>query len=93
MATEGQHAYPKTAQSAINRHKERGEIPLATPGLVTVCCDVTFTDTPLGDYDVEIIHSLINSTPVAHVSFVPDPSNPLPVVLPVSSSFASERFR
>ena len=32
---------------------------------------------------METIHSLINGTPVAHVSFVPDPINPLPVVLPM----------
>lgn len=29
------------------------------------------------------VHGIINSTPVAHVSFVPDPANPLPVVLPM----------
>ncbi|CAN8098571.1 unnamed protein product [Discula destructiva] len=51
--------YPKAAQSAINRHKERGR------------------------YDVETVHSIINGTPVAHVSFVPDPSDPRPVVLPM----------
>lgn len=36
-----------------------------------------------GHFDMETIHSIINTTPVAHVSFVPDPSNPLPVVLPM----------
>lgn len=58
MATE---TYPKTAQSAINRHKERGH------------------------YDVDTVHAILNSTPVAHVSFVPDPSPsvPVPVVLPM----------
>ncbi|KAF3769326.1 hypothetical protein M406DRAFT_287461 [Cryphonectria parasitica EP155] len=60
MASEDQHQVSlKTAQSAINRHKERGH------------------------YDVETVHSIFNSTAVAHVSFVPDPSNPLPVVLPM----------
>lgn len=34
-------------------------------------------------YDVEMIHSVINSTPVLHVSFVPDPSIPAPIVLPM----------
>lgn len=32
---------------------------------------------------METVHSIINSTPVAHVSFIPDPTNPLPVVLPM----------
>lgn len=36
-----------------------------------------------GHYDVETINSIINSTPVAHVSFIPDPSDPKPVVLPM----------
>jgi len=34
-------------------------------------------------YDVEFIHSVINNTPVLHVSFVPDPSTALPIVLPM----------
>lgn len=34
-------------------------------------------------YDTATVHSIFNSTLVAHVSFVPDPSNPLPVVLPM----------
>ncbi|KUI57837.1 hypothetical protein VP1G_05168 [Cytospora mali] len=59
MSSEETQFYPKTADSAINRHKERGH------------------------YDVETIHSIINSTPVAHVSFIPDPSDPKPVVLPM----------
>ncbi|CAD6451387.1 ca84e27b-45c9-41fc-8021-de7600c3dcf5 [Sclerotinia trifoliorum] len=36
-----------------------------------------------GNYDVETVHSIFNSTPVAHVSFIPDPTNPAPVVLPM----------
>ncbi|KAI1075712.1 N-terminal nucleophile aminohydrolase [Whalleya microplaca] len=34
-------------------------------------------------YDVETVHSIFNSTPVAHVSFVPDPKDPKPVSLPM----------
>ncbi|OAL45606.1 hypothetical protein IQ07DRAFT_519648 [Pyrenochaeta sp. DS3sAY3a] len=34
-------------------------------------------------YDVETIHTIVNSTPVLHVSFVPDPSIPAPIVLPM----------
>lgn len=36
-----------------------------------------------GQYDIETIHSIINSTPVAHVSFIPDFSEPKPLVLPM----------
>jgi len=36
-----------------------------------------------GHYEEETVHSIVNSTPVAHVSFIPDPSNPAPVVLPM----------
>ncbi|KAI1455140.1 N-terminal nucleophile aminohydrolase [Annulohypoxylon moriforme] len=34
-------------------------------------------------YDVETVHSIINSTPVAHVSFIPDDAQPKPVILPM----------
>ncbi|ORY68177.1 uncharacterized protein BCR38DRAFT_336053 [Pseudomassariella vexata] len=36
-----------------------------------------------GHYDTEAVHSIVNTAPVAHVSFVPDPSNPAPVILPM----------
>lgn len=57
--------YAKTADSAINRHKERGH------------------------YDAETVHGIINSTPVAHVSFIPDPLDPKPVVLPMIARVGS----
>ncbi|KAF2020183.1 hypothetical protein BU24DRAFT_489995 [Aaosphaeria arxii CBS 175.79] len=34
-------------------------------------------------YDVDTVHTIVNSTPVLHVSFVPDPSTLAPVVLPM----------
>ena len=34
-------------------------------------------------YDVDFIHGTINNTAVVHVSFVPDPSTALPVILPM----------
>ncbi|KAF2788263.1 hypothetical protein K505DRAFT_315209 [Melanomma pulvis-pyrius CBS 109.77] len=34
-------------------------------------------------YDVETIHAIVNSTPVLHVSFVPDPNVPIPIILPM----------
>ncbi|KAH7412303.1 putative flavin-nucleotide-binding protein [Phaeosphaeria sp. MPI-PUGE-AT-0046c] len=34
-------------------------------------------------YDVETIHEIVNSSPFVHVSFVPDPSTSLPIILPM----------
>ncbi|KAH7130321.1 hypothetical protein B0J11DRAFT_249480 [Dendryphion nanum] len=34
-------------------------------------------------YDIETIHKIVNTTPVLHVSFVPDPTTALPIVLPM----------
>ncbi|KAF2834128.1 hypothetical protein M501DRAFT_964906 [Patellaria atrata CBS 101060] len=34
-------------------------------------------------YDADFIHSVVNNTSVLHVSFVPDPSTALPIVLPM----------
>ncbi|MCJ1313609.1 hypothetical protein MMC25_007288 [Agyrium rufum] len=34
-------------------------------------------------YDADLIHSIINTTSVLHVSFVPDPSTAVPVILPM----------
>lgn len=65
MSNHDSQVYPKTSDSAINRHKERGQ------------------------YDAETVHGIINSTPVAHVSFVPDPSDPKPVVLPMIARVGS----
>lgn len=40
-------------------------------------------------YDYATIHGLINQTSVLHVSFTPDPSNPLPLVLPMIGQMGS----
>lgn len=37
----------------------------------------------IATYDVETIHSIVNNTPVLHVSFVPDPAVPAPIILPM----------
>ncbi|KAH7383907.1 hypothetical protein BKA66DRAFT_87735 [Pyrenochaeta sp. MPI-SDFR-AT-0127] len=34
-------------------------------------------------YDVDTITTIVNNTPVLHVSFVPDPSVPAPIILPM----------
>lgn len=45
------------------------------PRIRTQCC--------VANYDVSTVHDIINTTPVVHVSFVPDPMEPVPVVLPM----------
>jgi uncharacterized protein len=35
------------------------------------------------NYDAELIHGIVNSTTVLHVSFIPDPSDPQPIILPM----------
>lgn len=36
-----------------------------------------------GKYDLGTIHSIVNETPVCHVSFAPDPADPFPAILPM----------
>ncbi|KAI9719853.1 MAG: hypothetical protein M1828_006074 [Chrysothrix sp. TS-e1954] len=36
-----------------------------------------------GRYDTDFIHGMINKTAVCHVSFLPDPSEPMPIILPM----------
>lgn len=74
--------YPKTADSAINRHKERGK-NLESHFTDLPSSPQVFANPTPGHYEVETVHSIINGTPVAHVSFIPDPANPRPVVLPM----------
>ncbi|KAL1877163.1 hypothetical protein Plec18167_004851 [Paecilomyces lecythidis] len=40
-------------------------------------------------YDLGAIHGIINSTPVLHVSFSPDPSDPFPAILPMIGQMGS----
>lgn len=42
----------------------------------------------IATYDVDFIHSTINNTPVLHVSFVPDPNEPFPIILPMIGEMA-----
>ncbi|KAH7374183.1 hypothetical protein BKA64DRAFT_632917 [Cadophora sp. MPI-SDFR-AT-0126] len=41
------------------------------------------------DYSLQRIHSIINSSPILHVSFTPDPSDPFPVILPMIGQMGS----
>ncbi|KAK0547688.1 hypothetical protein OC846_003944 [Tilletia horrida] len=35
------------------------------------------------NYEVATVHSIVNEAPILHVSFVPDPYEPVPVILPM----------
>ena len=44
---------------------------------------------PPGAYDYQTIHGIVNSTPVVHVSFPPDASDPFPTTLPMVGQMGS----
>ncbi|KAL2012323.1 hypothetical protein VTN00DRAFT_5041 [Thermoascus crustaceus] len=43
-------------------------------------------------YDLATIHSIINSSPVLHVSFSPGPSDPFPAILPMIGQMGSFEY-
>jgi len=43
-------------------------------------------------YDLETIHSIINSASVLHVSFSPEPSDPFPAILPMIGVMGSYQY-
>lgn len=43
----------------------------------------------LGKYDFVTVHDIVNSTNVVHVSFVPEPEDPFPIVLPMIGQMGS----
>ena len=45
-----------------------------------------------GNYDLGTIHSIVNETPVCHVSFAPDPADPFPAILPMIGVMGSFDF-
>ncbi|KFY88364.1 hypothetical protein V500_06363 [Pseudogymnoascus sp. VKM F-4518 (FW-2643)] len=42
-----------------------------------------------GSYDLETVHKIVNNTPVLHVSFQPDLSDPFPAILPMIGQMGS----
>lgn len=82
--------YPQTPANSVNRLKQRGESHLCSPQshphhLQTTSLrksSLTCIHLP-AIYDAPFIHSLVDSTPVLHVSFVPDLANPTPIILPM----------
>ncbi|KAL9935535.1 hypothetical protein V8E36_005883 [Tilletia maclaganii] len=36
-----------------------------------------------GNYEAEVVHKIVNAAPILHVSFCPDPYEPVPVILPM----------
>ncbi|KIW16311.1 hypothetical protein PV08_06362 [Exophiala spinifera] len=45
-----------------------------------------------GTYDLRAIHHIINSTPVLHVSFAPNPEDPFPAILPMIGVMGSFEY-
>lgn len=43
-------------------------------------------------YDVGTIHTIVNTTPVLHISFSPDPADPYPAVLPMIGAMGSFEY-
>ena len=47
----------------------------------------------LATYDVRKIHEIVNSAPVLHVSFTPDPEDPFPGILPMIGQMGSFEYQ
>jgi len=70
--------YPQTPVNKVKRYNHQGIWYL------TLMSGGNHANTKIkATYDVDFIHSTVNSTPVLHVSFVPDPSSPFPIILPM----------
>jgi nitroimidazol reductase NimA-like FMN-containing flavoprotein (pyridoxamine 5'-phosphate oxidase superfamily) len=67
--------YPQKGFNNVNRYKHQGGLPF-----IAIVYDML---NAIATYDVETIHSIVNNTPVLHVSFVPDPAVPVPIILPM----------
>lgn len=69
--------YPKTAVNKLGRLPKRGLLPPfpLPPSKI-------LTNQPTGHYDYTTIHTLLDQSPILHVSFT-DPAQPFPVVLPM----------
>ena len=46
----------------------------------------------IATYDLRTIHTIINTTPVLHVSFTPDPTEPFPAILPMIGQMGSFEY-
>lgn len=64
-------SYPKTPANTVNRYKHQGKRHTEENVVERKPCLITLDP---ATYDVATIHEIVNSCPVLHVSFVPDPS-------------------
>jgi uncharacterized protein len=74
--------YPKLARNTVHRKNDRGK---TSSDIVLYCFVLKFA----GIYDLGTIHSIVNETPVCHVSFAPDPADPFPAILPMIAVMGS----
>jgi nitroimidazol reductase NimA-like FMN-containing flavoprotein (pyridoxamine 5'-phosphate oxidase superfamily) len=76
--------YPKDVHNTVNRYKHQGEVSHhsyhSSPHPPNVHSAV---------YALNTIHTIINTTPVLHVSFTPSPGDPFPVILPLIGQMGS----
>lgn len=73
--------YPKDVHNTVNRYKHQGQLPHSL---------VFHKLTPSkAVYALTTIHTIINTSPVLHVSFTPSPSDPFPVILPLIGQMGS----
>jgi hypothetical protein len=78
MADSDSPEYPKLPRNIINRYKPRGEHGLMHSRILF---RAKFS---LGKYDYETIHSIVNTSPVLHVSFTTaDEEDPFPATIPM----------
>jgi uncharacterized protein len=73
--------YPRGPRNTVNRYNHQGTNTPAFPN--------TSITTPPAVYDLTAIHSIINTTPVLHVSFTPSLEDPFPVILPLIGQMGS----
>lgn len=76
--------YPKSNRNSVNRYKHQGASPLSVYSLYILSL-TSF----LAVYSLRTIHSIINTSPVLHVSFQPHPDDPFPVILPLIGQMGS----
>ena len=75
--------YPKKEKNTVHRKNNRGKLKVLYGDWVIKASLLTCHNHPAA-YDLHTIHSIINSTPVLHVSFNSlDPEDPFPVILPM----------
>ncbi|TVY22412.1 hypothetical protein LHYA1_G008848 [Lachnellula hyalina] len=77
--------YSKEEHNTVNRYKHQGIHLTQFP---FQCEPQPLTLHP-ANYSLETIHTIINTTPVLHVSFSPSPSDPFPVILPLIGQMGS----